>query len=35
MQKETVVLVDTPGFDEHSKTAEDILDEVYAWMKKK
>jgi len=35
MQKETFVLVDTPGLDEYSKTAEDILNEVNAWMKKK
>ena len=31
----SVVLVDTPGFDEDTKTAEDILDEVNAWMKRK
>jgi len=35
MQKETFVLVDTPGFDEYSKTAEDILNEVNTWMRKK
>ena len=33
--KGSVVLVDTPGFDDGTKTAEDILDEVNAWMRKK
>jgi len=27
--------VDTSGFDDDNKTAEDILDEVNAWMKRK
>jgi len=33
--KGTVILVDTPGFDESTRTAEDILEDVYRWLRRK
>jgi len=33
--KGTVTLVDTPGFDENTRTAEDILEDVYEWLGRK
>jgi len=31
----SIVLVDTPGFDGHPKTAEDILNDINDWLKRK
>ena len=31
----SVLLVDTPGFDDYSKTADDVLEEIKPWLLKK